>query len=117
MRSENQYSAKLIASPTKRNPQAPFAPKNALPIRTNRPPRAAIRIQVFARLMLGCMVEFSLLLPLKHSLSPVVRYDEPPSSTAGKGGELRRARQEGRVDEDRHDRHHRDGHDGRDEQR
>src|SRR5439155_3650888 len=51
MRSENQYIAKLNTSAIPRNNRAPRRPPTADPTTTNRPPRAAMRTQVFTRLI------------------------------------------------------------------
>ena len=48
--SENQYIAKLKTSAMISAITMPFVPQNE-PIRTNSPPSAAIRIQVFRRLI------------------------------------------------------------------
>jgi len=49
---DHQYIATLKISAIARPSTAPWTPQIE-PITTNRPPRAAIRIQVFSRLMPG----------------------------------------------------------------
>src|SRR5437867_1160004 len=51
IRSENQYIARLKTSANTRAMVAPVPRPTAYPIATNRPPSAAMRIQVFTRLI------------------------------------------------------------------
>jgi hypothetical protein len=80
--SENQYIEKLNANPMPRAITAPWVPPTQAPTSTNRPPMAAIRIQVFSRLMPGVTSHPSWGSVLVFSVSPSVRYGEPRGSQA-----------------------------------
>jgi hypothetical protein len=56
IRSENQYIEKLKTRARTKAIVMPPLPPIAPPTRTNTPPRAAIRIQVFSRLIPGAIV-------------------------------------------------------------
>ncbi len=54
--SENQYMEKLKTNAIASATTAPLVPPSHAPIRTNRPPSAAIRTQVFMRLNPACIL-------------------------------------------------------------
>src|SRR6266511_5929252 len=67
MRSENQYIARLNANATNSMISAPLRPAKIAPRPTNRPPMAAMRIQVFTRLIPVISSSFSTKKDLRHT--------------------------------------------------
>src|SRR4029450_4980434 len=110
--SPNQYNGKLNTSPMPSARIAPCWPPIAPPINTNRPPRAAIRIQVLTRLR-----TINGNLPVRDSTSPRVGFGVvlPVGDLLPYQSRQRREMcQELRPDADGHDRHRRAGGDRRD---
>src|SRR4029450_3559581 len=118
--SENQYRAKLMASPMSRKVNPPFEPKNGERISTNRPPSAAMRIHVLARLIPITRTSRSL-------GSTLVHFGRSPRAYFGFGrtrwlrarqrGQRRGGRQGLWVDPDGQDGEHRQGRHPRDQSR